>query len=415
MLLPWAGIRFEGTDLDGGLSSCPAKYFTKGHYLHVDNGTVKQREKELRQACASLEQRLRAGENCRAENFFAAHPLLACQEDSALDLIYIEFITREELGQKPTPEEFYARFPLWRARLEQQFNIHEWLQEENPVSPQGSSSQASALPRRLGRYDLLEEIGRGRFGVVYKAWQHGLERLVAVKVPSPELNLVLPTATEFCHEARVMAALQHPHIMPVHEISEGDGLVFFSMNYAAGGSLAQVLAREGKLAPVRAISLLTSVADALHYAHQKGVIHRDVKPSNILMDEQGRPLVSDFGLARLPNKRADKIDPALGTPAYMAPEQIKTKNDQFTPAIDVWALGVVLYEALCGARPFDKKTRPALFRAIQRDPPPGLDRFVQDLDPRLEAICLKCLAKAPADRWSSAQELAQKLQDIIAR
>lgn len=373
----------------------------------MDQANVKLQEQELRQACAKLEQRLRSGQPVRAETLFAEYPLLTCYEDSALDLIYTEFITREDIGQRPTPEEFYARFPQWRQRLQQQFNIHEWLQEDDgELGPPGIGT-AGAL-HVLGSYEILEEIGRGRFGVVYKAWQKGLERVVAVKVPSPASNLLPSSTDDFCREARVMAGLQHPHIMPVHDIGTGEGLVYFSMDYAAHGSLAQTL-HKGKLPGPDAVALMLKLADAIQYAHQKGIIHLDLKPSNILFDDRDRPLISDFGLARMQHKTPDKAERALGTPAYMAPEQIG-KNHNLTPAVDIWALGVIFYEMLSGVRPFDRKTRAALFRSILRDTPASLRQHAPDLEPRLEHVCLTCLAKEPGKRFPSMQEFVAALR-----
>src|SRR5262249_24546474 len=179
-------------------------------------------ERQLRRACAELERRLRAGEPCCAEMLFAAYPLLTCQEDFALDLIYTEYITREELGRGVAPEEFFARFPHWKERLERQFSVHNWMRgslaaDAGPGGPPPRDA-APALPRWLGRYELLEPVGQGSCGQIYKAWQHGLERLVAVKVLHPRVGRQREARQRFGQEARVMAALQHPHIMPVHDI-----------------------------------------------------------------------------------------------------------------------------------------------------------------------------------------------------
>jgi hypothetical protein len=369
-------------------------------------------EQQLRQACAELDRRLRAREPCRAERFLAVTPLLASREDWAVELIYTEFVAREELGQRPTPEEYYARFPRWKERLFRLFQVHELLREglvaPAPL-PAAPAASAPAFARgRLGRYELLEEAARGGCGVVYKAWQQGLERIVALKVLLPEYGQLLRARRRFCHEARVMAALRHRHIMPVHEIGESDGIIYFSMDWAAGGSLAS---RRPGWEPRRLVALLETVARAVHNAHEQGVVHCDLKPSNILLDDRGEALVSDFGLARLPTGAAD-LDGAgeiVGTPAYMAPEQLDGHGQGVGPPTDVWALGVVLYELRTGRRPFVADTLADLHAAICHREPAGFADPADTPDASLEAVCRRCLAKDPAKRYGSAAELAEAL------
>jgi serine/threonine protein kinase len=366
-------------------------------------GTTAISEPQLRQACADLDRRLRAGEPCRAESFFANSPLLASQEDWAVELIYTEFVTREELGQRPAPEEFYARFPRWKERLGRQFQVHELLRD---------GAAAGALPPapadvpcpgdRLGPYELLEEAARGGCGVVYRAWQEGLDRVVAVKVLRPDLGRLPSARQRFCREARVLASLRHRHIMPVHDIGESQGVLYFSMAWAPG-SLARH--RPGRGA---AVDLLAAVARAVHHAHLQGVIHCDLKPSNILLDEEGEPLVSDFGLAQV----ADDGGAAdlAGTPAYMAPEQLDGRGWPTGPATDVWALGVILYELLTGRRPFAGASLFELHQAVCAAAPPPFAVYLAEPDPGLEAVCRRCLAPDPGQRFASAADLAQALQ-----
>jgi serine/threonine protein kinase len=361
-------------------------------------------EQELRQACAELDRRLWAGERCRAERFFATCPLLACQEDWAVELIYTEFVAREELGQRPAAEEFFARFPHWQGRLRRQLQLHELLRDSLGTGKRMPTEPEP--PRRLGSYEIQEEIARGGCGVVYRAWQPGLERVVAVKALRPDLGRLLPARQRFCHEARVMASLRHRHIMPVHDIGETQGLIYFSMDYAPD-SLAQRL-RSGEQPAHRAplIALLETVARAVHFAHRQGVIHCDLKPSNVLVDSRGEPLVSDFGLARLPAcAEADEPAQFVGTPAYMAPEQVDGSGTAVSPSTDVWALGVMLYELLGGRRPFQATTLADLQHAICCQEPPPLEC----VDPHVLAICRRCLVKEPAGRFASAEELADAL------
>jgi serine/threonine protein kinase len=371
-------------------------------------------ESQLRQACADLDRRLRSGERCGAERFFADMPLLACNDDHAVELIYTEFVTREELGQQPTPQEFYARFPHWRSRLERQFQIHDLLRDnlntdtdsDEPafIAPPADEAEGEDEPRRLGNYELQEEMARGGCGVVYRAWQHGLDRVVAVKVLREDLARSRRARRQFCHEARVMASLRHRHIMPIHDIGYYRGVIYFSMDFAPDS-----LARRGHDYDASASArLLETVARAVHHAHQQGVIHCDLKPSNILLDDHQEPLVSDFGLARLPTGDEERYGPLVGTPAYMAPEQI---DDRYPvcPATDVWALGVIFYELLTGERPFTAAGLVELQDLICEATPLPPQQLQQALDARLETICLRCLAKVPAERFASAEELADQL------
>lgn len=367
-------------------------------------------ERQLRQACADLDNRLRAGEPCRAERFFSLFPLLACHEEHALELIYTEFVTREELEQRPTAEEFYARFPHWRRRLERQFQVHELLRDNIEVADGGVAPPPRRGPvvgQRLGRYELLEELACGGCGVVFRAWQDGLERTVALKALRPELAHRRPVRQRFCQEARLMAALRHRHIMPVHDIGESDGVLYFSMDFAASGSLALRIAERNGSSPDTAdqtedLKILEAVARAVHHAHRQGVIHGDLKPSNVLLDENGEPLVSDFGLARPADLASDALAPFAGTPAYMAPELLDGRPA--ATRTDVWALGVILFEVLTGRRPFQGGSLAELRRTVEAGPPelPGVEEC-------LAAMVRRCLAVEPAERFASAAELADAL------
>lgn len=368
-------------------------------------------ERQLRQACAEMDERLRAGEPCRAERFFSAYPLLGCHDEYALELIYTEFVTREELEQRPTPEEFYARFPHWRRRLERQFEVHDLLRDgmvpEEDDEPRPVPARA-AVGQRLGRYELLEELAHGGCGVVFRAWQDGLERTVALKVLRPELAHSRPARQRFCQEARLMASLRHRHIMPVHEIGECEGVLFFSMDFAASGSLAMRIAERNRVPDPQErsadVALLLSVARAVDHAHRQGIIHGDLKPSNILIDEYHEPLVSDFGLARPADFKPGALSAFAGTLAYMAPELLD--GSPATRATDVWALGVILHEVLAGSRPFHGATlaeqRHIVYEGAPELPPEAADAGLSD-------ILRRCLAPEARDRFRSAAELADAL------
>jgi len=366
-------------------------------------------ERLLRQACVDLDTSLRRGRADRVERLFAAYPMLAAQSQSAVELIYTEFAARDELGQRPAPEEYYLRFPHWREALRRQFSIHEWMrgsmQEDLPAALNHPDDSDDSVPRWLGTYELIEAVGRGGCGAVYRAWQHGLERAVAVKLLPPGADYG-GERTRLLREARVMARLQHPNIMPVYEVAEHRGMVYFSMPLAPRGALA------GRKEPAATVvEWMAAAARAVHHAHQSGVVHCDLKPSNILLDADDRPLVSDFGLAQEPDRGA-KDGAALvlvGSPAYMAPEQITARPGAYAPPLDIWALGVLLYELLAGERPFAGDDLAELRQRICNEDAKPLRQRTAGVPARLEAVCARCLAKDPALRYNSAEQLADDL------
>jgi hypothetical protein len=290
--------------------------------------------RQLRQACADLERRVRAGEPCRAEDVLAACPALAADADAALEVIYTEFVVREQLGQRPAAAAWYARFPQWREQLEEVFQVHEAMagrtageptrclpipaaSATSPYMP-GVSGDAADSVRRVGPYELLGAIARGGMGVVYRARHTGLGRLVAVKMILSGEHAGAGDRARFRAEAQAVAALQHPNIVQIFEVGEwraGGGrapLPFLALEYVDGGSLEQKLA--ASLAPPdEAARLVEVLARAVHYAHQQGILHRDLKPANVLLTADGTPKLTDFGLSRC--SAACKTSSASGRPA----------------------------------------------------------------------------------------------------
>jgi serine/threonine-protein kinase len=268
--------------------------------------------------------------------------------------------------------------------------------------------------RRFGEYELLGELGRGGMGVVYKARQVTLNRLVALKMLLPGGLAGAEDLCRFRTEAEATAALRHPNIVCVHEVGQVDGRPFFSMDFIDGGSLAQQLAG-GPLAGKAAARHVATVARAIHYAHDHRILHRDLKPSNILLDRDGQPYVTDFGLAKSLDVEAGqtRTGAVLGTPGYLAPEQAAGRKE-LTPATDVYGLGALLYELLTGRPPFRAATSlDTILQVLECQPaPPRLLNPAVDRD--LETICLKCLEKDPRRRYASAAALADDLERFQA-
>jgi tetratricopeptide (TPR) repeat protein len=249
-------------------------------------------------------------------------------------------------------------------------------------------------------------------GTVYLARDTQLNRLVALKVPM--LDNDPGRVRLFVREAQAAAALRHPHICPVYDAGEIDGRPFLTMAYLEGEPLSARVAR-GALPVAEAVRLVRTMAEALEEAHRAGIVHRDLKPGNVMLDGQGRPVITDFGLARnlavLPDSRSGQA--MVGTPSYMAPEQVNGTAGAGGPPVDIYALGVVLYELLTGTRPFDGPLGTVLARITTDDPEPP-SRRRPEVDVRLSAVCLKALAKSPADRFPSMAAFAAALDERLA-
>src|SRR6266498_29683 len=275
----------------------------------------------------------------------------------------------------------------------------------------------------LGNYQILEEIGRGGMGVIYRARQRHSRRIVALKRILSCHADSRETLMRFRREAQAAAKLDHPNILPIYEVSQSeDGLPFFSMKFAGGGSLleaAPALRRE----PRRAVALMAKVARALQYAHDQGILHRDLKPGNILLHGHGEPLVSDFGLAKWLEPMGDltRTPSIFGTPGYIAPEQVNGSASKLTPAADIYGLGAILFHLLSGRPPFIGEHALKVIQQATEKPAPKLRSLAPALDRDLETICTKCLEREPHARYRSAGELAEDLErwlhghSIVAR
>jgi serine/threonine protein kinase len=263
----------------------------------------------------------------------------------------------------------------------------------------------------FGDYELLEELGRGSQGVVYRARQKSLNRIVALKVIALGHWATEPHVKRFRREAEAAARLNHPGIVPIYEVGERDGACYFSMGLVEGGQLDAMLAREPM--PIRsAVEVIVKLARTVQYAHEHNILHRDIKPGNILLDAKGEPHLTDFGLARLVEAESTvtRTREVLGTPSYMAPEQAAGETTKLGKATDVYGLGAVLYQLLTGHPPFAGGTSYETIRLLLNTEPRKPRALNRKIDRDLSTICLKCLEKEPQRRYSSAFDLAEDLE-----
>jgi len=329
-----------------------------------------------------------------------------------VEIILAEYMDRLDSGEPVDREAFVTAHAEVAEELRAHFAAEDAISDLiGRSAPVVASLTTAPLPRRFGDYELLEEIGRGGMGVVYRAHHRSLDRAVAVKLMLAGQLAGEQDVRRFQGEAQAAASLKHPHIVAIHEVGAEQGQHYFSMDHIEGQSLS-ALVRSDPLPHRKAAEYVAKVARAIHFAHEHGVLHRDLKPANILIDGNGEPHVTDFGLAR--RMRADfaltTSGVIVGSPCYMPPEQVSRSRGRLGPHSDVYALGATLYELLTGCAPFvgesilDVITQ-VLDAEVSR-PKSAAGRIPRDL----ETICMVCLRKKPADRYCDASELAADLE-----
>jgi serine/threonine protein kinase/tetratricopeptide (TPR) repeat protein len=418
--------------------------------MQSESKSLSEEERQLRRACAELDRRLRGGERGVAAKLLAGDPRLSSNAEVAIELIYTECVTLEELGDRPSLDNWTQQYPQWTERLQRLWKLHEAFDEGQRETPAKSETvhghpstrdipSTESLPKSkssgprlnhwLGQYELLEEIDRGGMGIVYRARQQGLNRIVAVK------SIRADTASEsdrnrFRLEAEAAARLEHPNIVRVYEVGEQDGCDYLSMEFIEGGSLQRRL-KVGRLSTRLSAELLATLADAVHYAHDQGIIHRDLKPGNILVGlnwglksgeypftshPNATVKITDFGLAKRYRENAlaqTQTGAIIGTPSYMSPEQADGRQADVGVGSDIYSLGAILYELLVGRPPLEAPTAMQTLQWIRsRDPVPP-HRIDPDIPRDLETICLKCLNKEPERRYATARDLADDLRCFL--
>ncbi len=401
-----------------------------------DLGQHAVREQRLAVVRAELEQRIERGEYSVCEDVLTRAVDLSADPDSVLELIYAEYAALDRLGKNPDPNDYYRRFPHLRERLslvlkihaafkhelgEEEASLSRWPWIDEASTDDNPHHAAAGSPKRIGQYEVLEEVGRGGMGIVFKARQVDLNRIVALKI----IRSPLATREElsrFRQEAVAAAQLEHPNIVTVHEISQHLGFPYLSFEFVSGGNLAERVA-ERPINANDAASFVQTLARAVAYAHGQGVVHRDLKPANILLTDDRQPKIADFGLAKLLTDLAEaeggpstltQTGAVLGTPCYMSPEQVGGKPETVGPATDIYALGAILYEMLTGRPPFQGESTIETLEQIRHHEPTPPHRLRPRLRRDYDTICLKCLEKDPGRRYPSATALADDLARALA-
>jgi tetratricopeptide (TPR) repeat protein len=388
-----------------------------------------------------LEYRLKDGEPARVEQYLTRFPELRDDPASELELIKAELIDRGRREPDLTLDEFLTRFPQHDEKLRAEWkwmnrsgatlrracaHCHEPLPLPTVGNPDplkcpacgaelaaDSRAEATGEPAasQLGKYLLLEELGSGNFGIVYRARDTELDRIVALKVLRATHRESTKSAYRFLREARAVAQLEHPQIVPIYDFDREGTTCYLVYAFVPGTTLAARLAA-GRLPFRQTAALVAQVARALHYAHEHGVIHRDVKPANILLDENGQPHLTDFGLARRDSGETTLTleGEPLGTPAYMSPEQARGQAHRGDGRSDLYSLGAVLYQMLTGVLPFRGDTWPAILKQLLSEDPQPPRRLDAAIPRDLETVCLKSLEKEPSRRYATAEAMALDLE-----
>jgi serine/threonine protein kinase len=375
------------------------------------------------------------GRQVGVESYLEAIPELGTSETIPAELILAEFEARRRSGAPAELAEFERRFPHQAEALRQMIGGSQATATESvlggfgemttrprqvPLSVVRARKSPVKLPKQFGRYRIIKRLGQGAMGSVYLAHDTQLDRRMALKVPHFRAGDNSPTADRddldrFYREARVAATLNHPNLCPVYDVGQIDGIHYLSMEYIQGRPLSDSIDPERPMPPRRAAVVVRKLALALEVAHSRGIVHRDLKPANIMINARRGPVIMDFGLAwRIGSndERLTKTGMILGTPAYMSPEQVSGNSEFLGPSCDIYSLGIILYQMLTACLPFVGPDAVVLGQILYVEPTPP-SAHSPDLDPQIEAICLKAMAKRPEDRYATMGDLAAALGDYL--
>ena len=335
-------------------------------------------------------------------------------EDLLMDLIYNEVLVRESIGEQPSVSDYQSRFPKVQHQISRQFQVHNAIEKSSVAGSPDENKPSPAITKpEIPGFEVVELIGHGGSGIAWRARDLTLGREVAIKVVGNIVSVDRSSQAHFRHEAESVAALNHSAIVPIYQVGDFKDAPYLVMAFIDGCSLAERL-QSGPLPPEQAVSLMSMIANAVHYAHEQGIIHRDLKPGNILLDKSDQPFVCDFGLARKldSEQTLQTTGQVIGTPAYMPPEQARGyKADELS---DLYSLGVVLYEMLSGHSPFQSTSSwHSIHRVINHDAVP-LRQLDSTIPKDLETICHKCMEKSGTARYQTVAEFESELERFLA-
>ena len=363
-----------------------------------------------------------SGKPLPAEQFLTNGFLTECGEEGAVDVIYGEFALAETQGAKPQVDDYLRRFPQFRRGLERQFSLHAAIELMPSTPTQAGSGDVTitdglACPGRFGKYTLVAALDAGGQSRVYRAVHPGLGKEVVLKLSRPsETSADARNAEALAAEAKLLADLKHPNLAQIHDAGVIDGRQYLALEYIRGRTLAQH-ARQAQLTPEQSAALVAKVARALAVIHARGVLHLDIKPKNIVIDEQGEPKLIDFGLARHEHGYAEQshAEGLAGTLEFMAPEQARCETENLGPAADIFSLGGVLYYLLTGRALFAAETARESLKLAKENHWDRLPLSQPKIPPAIRRCCEQALAARPAQRFVSADEFAAELERSTAR